>query len=90
MCSSAPRGTLQVVKRRSEPPSPRVTQTLGAQLWLAHAVRRKMPAKRCPAAPAASAASAASALDDEPAEVVDDEIEIESDIEVIYSEDDAW
>ena len=40
--------------------------------------------------PAASAASAASALDDEPAEVVDDEIEIESDIEVIYSEDDAW
>ena len=36
------------------------------------------------------AASAASALDDEPAEMVDDEIEIESDIEVIYSEDDAW
>mmetsp|Transcript_8706 Transcript_8706/g.21577 ORF Transcript_8706/g.21577 Transcript_8706/m.21577 type:complete len:194 (-) Transcript_8706:35-616(-) len=43
-----------------------------------------------PAAPTASAASAASALDDEPAEVVDDEIEIESDIEVVYSEDDAW
>ena len=27
---------------------------------------------------------------DEPDEVVDDEIEIESDIEVVYSEDDAW
>jgi hypothetical protein len=37
-----------------------------------------------------ASASATSALDDEPAEVIDDEIEIDSDIEVIYSEDDAW